>query len=685
MEPMRNSDRLSSALARAPFLRAAVPFIAGLLLGRWMLPGLVAGWAWVIGLFIVWLWVSFRPQQYRWRWVPGAVFFALVLCIGVFWQALRDPLRRPDHVGGAFQAANGVVVEVEQVASARAGIVRAWAKARAVVDGAGARPASGGLLVTLLSDSSGRTVRAGDRLVLAAAVLPITKVPDPGGFDARQWAASRGVYHECFAPKEHWAFMGPPVEKSGFEQMRDRISAWLKASGLPERERALAKALLLGIRDEMATDQNQAFIRSGTIHVLAVSGSHVGIIYVAVLWGLVFLGKGQRGRWLRGMAALAALWGYAGLTGFEPSVLRATIMFSLFTVAEMVRWRTGSLNGLACAGVLLLLWDPQMLAQLGFQLSFLAVLGIIVFYQPLVRLWAPPNAVAGFFWSLLAVSLAAQAFTLPLCLYMFRAFPVWFLPANMVIVGLVGIEVYGGILLLAVHAVPVLGPAVAVGMKWLLLLLGLLAGFFADLPGAYPAVRVGFWGMAGMYVLLVCASFWLLLRRRWARMGSVAMLAVLLFGWAWTAHRRNGQQGFAVYQAKEGVTTAFVQGRTLYAFTTGATDRADRSIAQHARDAGAFRVVRTDSLPASVGIGRDTYLFRDAADGYPPSSPSVGEVLVFHGKARHGPGDLPGGQAAQWVLCPNLDRRTRMGLQQRAAELKVPVFDMREQGAYVRP
>lgn len=259
----------------------------------------------------------------------------------------------------------------------------------------------------------------------------------------------------------------------------------------------------------MERDQNMAFVRSGTIHVLAVSGTHVGIIYVAVLWGLLFLGKARRGRIIRGVVALVALWAYAGLTGFTPSVLRATVMFTLFTVAEMVRWRTDSLNSLAAAGVLLLLWDPDMLVQLGFQLSFLAVLGIAVFYRPLHLLWTPGNAPFRFLWSLVVVSLAAQAFTAPLCLYVFQAFPVWFLPANMVIVGLVGIGVYGGVALLVLHAVPVLGPFITVLMKWLLLALGFLSAFFAGLPGAYPAIRVGFWGMVGLYLLMAFGAAWL--------------------------------------------------------------------------------------------------------------------------------------------------------------------------------
>ena len=684
---MHGSGNLTSAFIRAPLLRAAVPFILGLIIARLFMAPLTYGWSILLCSFGLWLYLSFRKQVYGLRWLSGVVLFVVLLSFGNLWQNLRSDLGRPDHVGQLADSATGWEVEVTEVASDNGRTVRAWAKARAAIKDGVARPASGDLMITILYDSTRRVVQAYDRIVLASKAIPIDKMPNPGGFDVRQWAANRGVYHECFAPLERWGHVsGSSYGKGLFEHARERISGWLLVSGLPDRERALVKAILLGMRDELARDQNQAFVRSGTIHVLAVSGTHVGIIYVAVLWGLIFLGKNRRGRLIRGCVALIALWAYAGLTGFSPSVLRATVMFSLFTLAEMSRWRTESLNSLACAAILLLLWDPLMLAHLGFQLSFLAVLGIAVFYRPIHLLWAPPHAVGRFFWSLIVVSLAAQAFTIPLCLFVFQAFPVWFLPANMAIVGLVGLGVYGGIILLAVHAIPVLGPIMTALMKWLLLLLGSLSAFFAGLPGAYPAVRIGFWGMVGLYVLLAFFAMWMMQGRKWARSATLATVAVLLFNWGWTAHQRNTQEGFTVYTDRDGFSGAFLQGRTLYTVNPTSSPWIERNVEDHARSAGVYRVIVLDSLPHWVVHGKNCYAFLhvdQCTKGHPwPSPPST---IILHGQGWLDTDALASAGPAQWILNSDLDGTPRAMMRRWAEENGTSLFDMRQAGAYVRP
>lgn len=667
-------------------LRVAVPFIGGLVAGLYWSPGLAVLWALLPATFVLWCWLSFRPQHYGRRWLPGAAFWAFFTCLGVAWQSFHRQTDRPDHVGHLAQHARGWQVEITEVTSAKPRSMRAWAEVYgAVVEGT-VQPACGGLLLTLLLDSMAPPPQRGDRLVLDARITPIHRIPDPGGFDLRQWARSRGVYHEAFAPVDQWRLTRhAAVGNDVFERMRERINLWLAHAGLPARERALTKALLLGQRDEMEADQNQAFIRSGTIHVLAVSGTHVGIIYVAVLWALRFLGKERRGRLIRGLVALAALWAYAGLTGFTPSVLRATVMFSLFTVAQMTYWRTDSLNSLAFAAVLLLLWDPQLLGQLGFQLSFLAVLGIVVLYAPIKRLWLAPNAVADFFWSLCAVSLAAQAFTTPLCLYTFHAFPVWFLPANLAIVGLVGIGVYVGAMLLAVHAIPVLGPLVALLMKGLLLLLGYLAAFFAGLPGAYPALRVGFWGMVGLYLFLSFLIVRLLQRKQWAGLAAMATLVALFLGWAWTARQHNQQERFVVYQDRETTTCSMVKGRTMYVFSDGTSPWLERTIEQHVREAGVLRVVRVDSLPLRVDQGGALYLFRQVDQLAQVPVPADNDAVVLHGHGWLDMEQLPAGGRRAWVLGPDLDGNTRAHMQRWAQAQGGHVFNVRTDGAYVRP
>lgn len=674
------------AFIRAPMLRAAVPFMLALFVARWRPLPLAWGWSFLALGLAVWLWAAFRHRSYAARWVHGAAFFLLVFAFGLLWQALHNDRAFRHHVDHFQERATGWELEVNAPPVDHGRTVRAWTVARAaLVDGTW-QPATGGVLLTLLTDSTRALPGQGDKLVVKAAVEPIARVPVPGGFDVRQWAAGRGVFHQAFAPAGRWrqagdGHRGPDL----FEQARTRINAWLRASGLPDRDRALVKALLLGQRDELDTDQTQAFVRSGTIHVLAVSGAHVGIIYAALLWALVWLAKDLRGRLVRGLAALLVLWWYAGLTEFAPSVLRATVMFSMFTMAEMTRWRVEPLNNLAASAVLLLLWDPSMLFQLSFQLSFLAVLGIVVFYGPLHRLWEPPNGILRFLWSIAAVTIVAQAFTLPLCLYVFQAFPLWFLPANMAIVGLITVAVYVGIALVALHAVPVLGPMVAALMKGLLLLLGFLSGFFAGLPSAYPALRVGWWGMLGLYVLVACIGAWAMGRKLWARQAALATVAALFLGWAWTARQRNAQRAFVAYPQRDGFTCAFVEGRTLHLFSTGMDEHMERHVGEHVRHAGIRQVTVERGLPGMVTQAGRRYVFLSGGDGRGMPAAASGAALVLCGQGQWHRDTLGRMGAGEWVLGSDLDGSARWRLRKQAHELGIPVFDMRVSGAYVRP
>lgn len=690
MPPVRDAERMpgsgtfQSAWLRAPMLRAAGPFIGGLLISRAWHLAVPLAWGLVAAGAAVWVFFAYRRADFAHRWWRGVALMPVLFAFGLLWQRLHAPDERADDVVRHAEA-DGWKAEVLEVASANARTVRLWVRAEAAFVAGKAMPASGRLLLTLLLDSAEEAPAIGDRLLVDAPALPLRRVPDPGGFDQAAWARSYGVTQGCFAPADRWRIA---ERASGwpawFEGARRQVSAWLVRSGLPERERALAKAVLLGLRDELDADQRAAFARSGTMHVLAVSGSHVGLIYAAFLWGLAFLGRKPGARWGRGLLILAALWAYAGLTGLTPSVLRATVTFSVFTLAEMLRRRTEPLNSLALAAFVLLLWDPGMLVQLGFQLSFLAVLGIALFYRPLVQAWTPPHAVAAFFWSLFAVSLAAQAFTTPLSLLVFHAFPTWFLPANMVIVGLVSLGVYGGALLVAVHAVPVLGPSITVALETLLRLLGAASAFFAGAPGAYPAVRIDGAQCLGLYAVLLLLAAWWFQGWRWARPGSLAVLLALLLSWGWSARARRDQRQFVVYDDRTALACAWVEGRSMTVFAERPDAYLARRVDQHQRAVGAVQLERVDSMPERIGDQGMRVLFLSdtspSLEALGPDRPTICIVRSGSPGQMFGEGALPD----QVVLAPGLHGRQREAWQRWCAAEGVPLHDVRADGAYVR-
>jgi competence protein ComEC len=556
-------EAIESEVRRTPMMRMALPFMAGLLVGRAFAPDPGTAW-WIAGpVSVALLPVLAMKHPFARRWVRGALLCVVGSALGVLWWSLRDPFRGTPVVWHDVAVPPCWLAEIGEPSY----VVERSARFEArVLEGRGASAEWTGrrVFLTLVLDGPHRAPARGDRMWIAIGPHPIDRVPEPGGFDGRSYAASRGISGEAYAPADGWirvAHAGHWTDP--FASARARIAGWLAASGLPRRERGLAKALLIGVRDELDPDQKTAFARSGTMHVLAVSGMHVGLIWAVISALLARFGNRRTPRIARGIVILFVLWAYAGLTGGEASVLRATVMCSLFTIGGIVLRASGHLNSLFAAAFLLLLWDPLLLWQLGFQLSFLAVLGIILFYKPLLRLWHPPGAVPHYAWSAAAVSLAAQVATTPLTMLVFKSFPVWFLPANILVVGVVSIAVYGSILHILLFHVPLLGAAITSCMEQLLLFLGWSTAFFAELPGAYPAVRIDTFMCLLLYmavISLAAFAFWPGRGTRW----SIALVCIgILCNWAWNAHRVNHTVRLTLHAVPERDLLSLQTGRAL--------------------------------------------------------------------------------------------------------------------------
>lgn len=682
---MARSTSFQSALSRAPLIRIALPFIAGLVIGRqWPLAALPLGTGALLSGVIWYLWTA-RLRDYSRRWSNGAGAFAVFLGCGLFWQSLHSPAEQNKDLARRRGTAWGWQVRISEVIGSSDRVFRAWATVTAVIDSVDGHRARGRLLVTLMKDSSVADPGPGDEVLLLARVDTLHRTVEPGGFDQRAWAASYGVLHACFTPAGSWRITHRAQGfASWFEGARRRIIDWLGRTDLDARERGLVKAILLGIRDELDADQKSAFARSGTMHVLAVSGSHVALIYGVLLWSFRRLGEQRRWRILRSVVMLVVLWGYAGLTGATPSVLRATLTFTLFCLADMWRRQPDPVNSLAAAAVLLLAMDPLMLGQLSFQLSFLAVMGIALFYRPLMHLWAPPNRVLYYFWSLFSVSIAAQAFTTPLALYAFGAFPAWFLPANLVIVGCVALGVYGGAALLVLMWFPVLGDAATGFMTALLWCITFASDFFANLPGAYPAVRVDGWQCVGLYLLVLLLAGWLLERWGWARMGALSVTIALLASWAWSAHQRNERVRLVIYDERDGLTSAVERGRSLTVFTDTLDQWNARKIDRHQRAIGAYEVETHMALPARISVGATSIGF--IAPGSPHPILPAPAIMVLKEDGRYDMDGIIGTGApkTELVLASTISAKRRAWLRRWSEEHGIRVHDIREQGAYVR-
>jgi competence protein ComEC len=307
--------------------------------------------------------------------------------------------------------------------------------------------AEGRVLIYIYKDSYHNHLKYGDKILISGTPDLILEPSNPEEFNLKRYYAFHGITHRHFISANKLQVFGYEPNSLFFT-----YAIWLrkKAENIfdiyfkNEREKKIASALILGIKGDIDEEIEQAYSATGTMHVLAVSGLHVGIILQILKLLFSFLQKFKHGKTIRSVILVICLWVYAFVTGLCPSVLRAVSMFTMLIVAENIHKNSTIFNSMAVSAFVLLCYNPYFITEVGFQLSFLAVGGIIYFQPKFYRFLEFESSIADWFWSVTCVSLAAQIATFPLGLLYFHQFPVYFLLSNLfVIPAAVGIMVVG--------------------------------------------------------------------------------------------------------------------------------------------------------------------------------------------------------------------------------------------------
>ncbi|MGZ2371968.1 ComEC/Rec2 family competence protein [Ancylomarina sp. YFZ004] len=307
------------------------------------------------------------------------------------------------------------------------------------------------VLLYLAKDSLSRELEAGDEILVSSKLERVKNNGNPNEFDYAKYLQHRYILYSTYVRGSSWKL----IEKNKSFSFKHIAVAWrqrllniYKKAGLKNEAYEILAALTLGAREEVSEDVKSVWSAAGATHVLAVSGLHVGIIFGVMQFLLSFLAGSMLGRFIRGVILLACLWSYALLTGLSPSVMRAASMFSILAIALMINRKGTIYNSLSISALLLLLIDPFVLFNVGFQFSYLAVVSI-VFFQPKFENMIKVNSfVLRWSWRLFTVSLAAQIGTFPLAIYYFHQFPAYFFLSNFVIIPVAGLLIYGSALLL---------------------------------------------------------------------------------------------------------------------------------------------------------------------------------------------------------------------------------------------
>ena len=321
------------------------------------------------------------------------------------------------------------------------------------------------------------------------------------------------------------------IIKEKAARVQHYFSESLAEAGISGSEYSIITAILLGNKETLDTELRAHYNAAGVGHILCVSGLHVGVIFLILNFLLQPLDYSKKSRILKALILLFFIWIYACITGLSPSVTRAATMFSFVTFGNLLRRHTNIFHSLFASLFILLIINPLWLFNIGFQMSYAAVLGIVIFQQKLVALWTPKNKILTYFWNLMTVSVAAQLATFPLSVYTFGLFPNYFLLGNLSVITLSFVIVVSGVLLLIVSFVPYLSTWMAQLLTFEIKLMNHLTQSIGELPGAVTENISISW--VQMLLIYLCILFFFLLfqqrKKRYYWLGLSSILALVLF------------------------------------------------------------------------------------------------------------------------------------------------------------
>jgi competence protein ComEC len=437
-------------------VRICLSFVAGILAGiyfpqwteeRWIIIGLLVL---IPAYFIVYF--SLRDRESV-RSITGVIGLTAIFLFGILHLLINTQSRSEHHllsIGDKIEYYEAIV------RSAPESKARSWkveVEVNRVKTGEW-RPVTGKVLLYVSKKSVDRIPWLyGDRLLIKGSPVELSTPANPHEFNFKRFLGFKNIYHQQFILFNQIKEL-PRVEEKGVFYYTSKARAWavsqLTRFVKGEQQQAIAMALVLGVTEGIDTDLQNAYAASGAMHVLAVSGLHVGILYSIILLLFKPLDKFAWSRWVIFVASVIILWSFAFVTGLSPSVQRAVTMFSFIAFSRPLGWKTNIYNTLAGSAFVLLFINPYLVMSVGFQLSYLAVLGIVYLQRPIYSLWEVEDRVGDWIWQISSVSIAAQASTFALGMLYFHQFPVYFLVSNLFVIPLATVILISGIVVLGV-------------------------------------------------------------------------------------------------------------------------------------------------------------------------------------------------------------------------------------------
>lgn len=547
---------------RFPLFKLLIPFIAGIIAGIHELIPFDAQIIAIISLVLLFfLTGSFYFSLYAGRWIFGIFAMSLLFFLGFMLVNIQNKTIKDSSLSPYDQEYNWLV-ETRSIPEEKENSFQIVVEVLGT-DSFTINPEKTYLYIekdsTLL-----KKIDYGKRLVVHVNWQRPPLPTNPEQFNYRQFLERNGITYSAYVQSDYVKVIRGYQKKDirGFIfRLRENLLQNLKEHGFSGDEFSLASAILLGKDNTMDPRLRSGFSTAGAMHILCVSGLHVGVIFLILDQLLRFLNKRKKGPWIKAVVLILMIWFYAALTGLEPSVLRASTMVSFVIIGRAIQRPTSVYNSLSASAFLLLVINPLIITQIGFQLSYLAVLSIVSFQPLLYKLWLPNNIVLDNIWGIITVSIAAQIGTFPLAIYYFHIFPVYFLLTNLIVIPLSSFIIYSGFLFfftVSFQPVAFIFAKILYGLLWFLR----KSIFVIE---SLPSASLNFLGLNPpqvivVYVILILIFVWFKMAKRNMLIAALGFAFILSLMSLDKNYQNKKQQELVFYDAGRGLAIEAVNG-----------------------------------------------------------------------------------------------------------------------------
>lgn len=542
------------------------------ILFQWYLktPVIVSIIALVLSLMVFFLTGALRNFK-SWKWAPlrGLMLALVFVSSGMIITWFKNVRNQDDWFGKQYQPGNIVMVALDEPLVAKERSYKAMASVKYRLKDGKKISVSGSIIIYLKKDSINSALRAGDRILFNRDLQEIRNAGNPGGFDYKRYSLFNGITHQVYLThKDYYRQPGNhlPWYKKWLLQSRNYVLNAIKTHIKGSKEQGLAEAMLIGYKDDLDKSLLQSYINTGVVHVIAVSGMHLALLYW--LLNLLFapLLRRKKTQWLHAVLVLSLLWFFSFITGGAASIVRAAVMFTFITVGKQINRNASIYNILAASAFCQLCYNPYWLWDVGFQLSYAAVLSIVVFYKSIYNLVFIKNKMLDAIWQLAAVSIAAQILTTPIALYYFHQFPVYFLLSNLVVVPVSTVVLVATLLLVLLSPLKIIAAVIGSLLNGLIWWLNTLIERMEDFPLAvWSGISINLAQSVLLFVCIAGIAFWLMEQRKAGLWWAFGGLFIFFLIRAVSFHNAAKQQKLIVYNANRYAAMDVINGRN-YSF-----------------------------------------------------------------------------------------------------------------------